>query len=68
MYLDSWCVLKDTDHICLIQQGDGVWYTFISFVGFTIRYTGGWIQAVMGVWHVGVLWFILLIKMLNVTD
>ncbi len=24
IYLDSWCVLNDTDQICLIQQGDGV--------------------------------------------
>ncbi len=24
MCLDSWCVLNDTDQICLIQQGDGV--------------------------------------------
>lgn len=27
MYLDSWSVLKDTDQICLIQQGDGVFNT-----------------------------------------
>lgn len=68
MYLDSWCVLKDTDQICLIQQGDGVWYTFISFVGFAIGYTGGWIQVVIGSVTHGVLRCILLINMLNVTD
>lgn len=47
MYLDSWCALKDTDQICLIQQGDGVWYSFISFVGFAFGYTGGRIQVVI---------------------
>lgn len=41
IYLGSWCVPKDTDQICLFQQEDGVWYTFISFVGFAICYTGG---------------------------
>lgn len=56
IYLDSWCVLKDTYQICLIQQGDGVWYTFISFVGFVIRHTGGWIQVVIeSVTHRGIM-------------
>lgn len=56
MCLDSWCVLNDTDQICLIQQGDGVWYSFISFVGFMIRYTGGPIQVVIeSVTHGGIM-------------
>lgn len=55
-YADSWCVLRDTDQIRLIQQGDGAWYTFISFVGFAIRYTAGRIQVVIAsVTHGGIM-------------